>query len=97
MNLKSTVLHFFRLVIALFLSFYAIFSFIFALFLALFFILLLALFWTSPELLRDQELKRNGSKPGDVYSFAIILQEVIFRTQPFWACGDPGMVPKGET
>ncbi|XP_067133569.1 atrial natriuretic peptide receptor 2-like [Centruroides vittatus] len=42
-------------------------------------------FWTAPEHLRDKNYK--ASKKGDVYSFAIILQEVITRNGPF-ECGD---------
>uniref|UniRef100_A0A674BXR8 Guanylate cyclase n=1 Tax=Salmo trutta TaxID=8032 RepID=A0A674BXR8_SALTR len=39
--------------------------------------------WTAPELLRDSSLMKRGSFPGDVYSFAIIMQEVIARCAPF--------------
>lgn len=41
-----------------------------------------ALLWTAPEILRS-ERSTHGSQPGDVYSFAIILQEVITREEPF--------------
>lgn len=42
------------------------------------------LFWTAPEHLReDANNKSNGSSKGDVYSFAIILQEIITRSAPF--------------
>ncbi|XP_067133555.1 atrial natriuretic peptide receptor 1-like [Centruroides vittatus] len=41
------------------------------------------LFWTAPEHLRDPHPERQGSKKGDIYSFAIILQEIITRTGPF--------------
>ena len=49
--------------------------------------------WTAPELLRDSKLNRKGSFPGDVYSFAIIMQEVISRSSPFCMLDMP---PKGE-
>ncbi|XP_062341849.1 retinal guanylyl cyclase 1 [Osmerus eperlanus] len=39
--------------------------------------------WTAPELLRDSKLNRKGSFSGDVYSYAIIMQEVISRSSPF--------------
>uniref|UniRef100_A0A8D0GW71 Guanylate cyclase n=1 Tax=Sphenodon punctatus TaxID=8508 RepID=A0A8D0GW71_SPHPU len=42
-----------------------------------------ALLWTAPELLRDPEMARRGTLKGDVYSFAIILQEVIVRGLPY--------------
>uniref|UniRef100_A0A8C8A1X0 Guanylate cyclase n=1 Tax=Oryzias sinensis TaxID=183150 RepID=A0A8C8A1X0_9TELE len=41
------------------------------------------LLWTAPELLRNLNLRRKGSFPGDVYSFAIIMQEVVSRSAPF--------------
>ncbi|XP_063042912.1 retinal guanylyl cyclase 2-like [Engraulis encrasicolus] len=37
--------------------------------------------WTAPELLRSP--KPSGSFAGDVYSFAIIVQEVITRSAPY--------------
>ncbi|CAB1352606.1 unnamed protein product [Coregonus sp. 'balchen'] len=39
--------------------------------------------WTAPELLRDSSLMKRGTFRGDVYSFAIIMQEVIARCAPF--------------
>ncbi|XP_051800334.1 retinal guanylyl cyclase 1-like isoform X2 [Acanthochromis polyacanthus] len=39
------------------------------------------LLWTAPELLRSPV--RGGSFPGDVFSFSIIIQEVISRTLPY--------------
>ncbi|XP_071757142.2 retinal guanylyl cyclase 1 [Centroberyx gerrardi] len=41
------------------------------------------LLWTAPELLRDSSLRRRGTFYGDVYSFSIIMQEVISRCAPF--------------
>jgi len=37
--------------------------------------------WKAPEMLRD--LKSVGSQPGDVYSFAIILHELLFHQGPY--------------
>lgn len=42
-----------------------------------------SLFWTAPEHLRARDPLRSGSKKGDIYSFAIILQEIITRSGPF--------------
>ncbi|XP_059831176.1 retinal guanylyl cyclase 2-like [Hypanus sabinus] len=39
--------------------------------------------WTAPELLRDPSLERRGTFRGDVYSFSIIMQELIIRGPPF--------------
>ncbi|CAL9685669.1 unnamed protein product [Knipowitschia caucasica] len=41
------------------------------------------LFWTAPEFLRNSTARRRGSFCGDVYSFSIIVQEVISRSPPF--------------
>ncbi|CAB0041147.1 unnamed protein product [Trichogramma brassicae] len=41
------------------------------------------LLWTAPELLRQAGLRKRGSQPGDVYSFGIIMQEVVVRGEPF--------------
>ncbi|XP_068629207.1 uncharacterized protein [Battus philenor] len=48
------------------------------------------LLWTAPELLREQapvegrgEGELRGSPPGDVFSFGIIMQEVIVRGEPY--------------
>ncbi|XP_049728091.1 retinal guanylyl cyclase 2 [Elephas maximus indicus] len=41
------------------------------------------LLWTAPELLRAPRGSRLGSFAGDVYSFAIIMQEVMIRGTPF--------------
>ncbi|GCC16723.1 hypothetical protein chiPu_0020381 [Chiloscyllium punctatum] len=40
-------------------------------------------FWTAPELLRNPSLEKAGTFCGDVYSFSIIMQEVIVRGPPF--------------
>ncbi|KAM4743127.1 retinal guanylyl cyclase 2 isoform 1-T3 [Anableps anableps] len=41
------------------------------------------LFWTAPEFLRDLPNFRKGTYKGDVYSFSIILQEVVVRGPPY--------------
>ncbi|KAM9426403.1 retinal guanylyl cyclase 2 [Pholidichthys leucotaenia] len=41
------------------------------------------LLWTAPELLRSGNPGLHGTLPGDVYSFAIIMQEVVMRGPPY--------------
>ncbi|MEQ2224306.1 Retinal guanylyl cyclase 2 [Ilyodon furcidens] len=41
------------------------------------------LLWTAPEILRTTQPGLHGTLPGDVYSFAIIMQEVVIRGPPF--------------
>ncbi|KAK2186746.1 hypothetical protein NP493_190g03005 [Ridgeia piscesae] len=48
--------------------------------------------WTAPELLRLDEMPVNGTQAGDVYSFAIIVQEILFRTEPFPGGLDPKVI-----
>ena len=56
------------------------------------------LLWTAPELLRlGNNAPSVGTAKGDVYSFAIILQEILFRNTPFFygelsAEGKPGII-----
>jgi len=40
--------------------------------------------WTAPELLRMTTQPINGTQKADIYSFAIILQEIIFKAQPYF-------------
>ncbi|ELU03633.1 hypothetical protein CAPTEDRAFT_166938 [Capitella teleta] len=44
------------------------------------------LLWMAPELLRMDPQSRPiyGTQSGDVYSFAIVLQEIMFRSLPFF-------------
>ena len=51
------------------------------------------LLWTAPEHLRQEDVVRTGSQKGDVYSYAIILQEIIERNGPF---GQSSEEPKGK-
>ncbi|CAH1780955.1 unnamed protein product [Owenia fusiformis] len=41
------------------------------------------LLWTAPECLRDPLLMETGSQKADVYSFAIVMQELILRGYPY--------------
>ena len=41
--------------------------------------------WTAPEILRNNYSSASkGSRKGDVYSFAIIMQEVLYRALPYF-------------
>ncbi|EDS31817.1 atrial natriuretic peptide receptor A [Culex quinquefasciatus] len=51
------------------------------------------LLWTSPELLRDPHHDPAGTPKGDVYSFGIIVQEIVSRQGPFYT-GDDEKSPK---
>lgn len=52
--------------------------------------------WTSPELLRmDSGRPPRGTPKGDVYSFGIIVHEIITRQGPFFL-GDDEKSPKGK-
>ena len=54
--------------------------------------MLIELLWVAPELLGPDSPPPGGSQPGDVYSFSIILQEIIFREGPYFMNDLP---PKG--
>ena len=50
--------------------------------------------WTAPEILRITNRRPlNGTQKGDVYSFAIVMQEIFFRAQPFFCDNLP---PRGK-
>jgi serine/threonine protein kinase len=47
----------------------------------------IAFLWTSPELLRKpDEFAIRGSQKGDIYSFGIIMQEILFQSKPYFLC-----------
>ncbi|KAF5272833.1 hypothetical protein FQR65_LT00429 [Abscondita terminalis] len=52
--------------------------------------------WTSPELLRDNNPPLTGTQKGDVYSFAIIVHEIVTRQGAFYLGEDHEMSTKGE-
>ncbi len=56
----------------------------------LFLLFYLELLWTAPELLSRSERK---TKAGDVYSFGIILAEIMSREDPY---AETQMDPKGD-
>ncbi|XP_050723096.1 uncharacterized protein LOC127001905 isoform X2 [Eriocheir sinensis] len=41
------------------------------------------LLWKAPELLRDESLMAKGTQAADVFSLAIIMQEVVVRGAPY--------------
>ncbi|KAL2080486.1 hypothetical protein ACEWY4_024279 [Coilia grayii] len=49
--------------------------------------------WTAPELLRADPSPPCGTQKGDIYSFAIILQELALLKGPFYLEG-PSLSPK---
>lgn len=50
------------------------------------------LFWTAPEFL-GQDATVHYSQPGDVYSYGIILSELLNREEPY---SSRCMEPRGE-
>ncbi|XP_036142551.1 atrial natriuretic peptide receptor 1 isoform X2 [Monomorium pharaonis] len=48
--------------------------------------------WTAPELLRMERRPPEGTQKGDVYSFAIIVHEIVVRQGPFYL-GDNELSP----
>ncbi|KAK3911861.1 Atrial natriuretic peptide receptor 2 [Frankliniella fusca] len=54
--------------------------------------------WTAPELLRmGQDAPLDGTQKGDVYSFAIIVHEIVTREGPWSGIPDPDMSPYGKS
>jgi len=54
---------------------------------------IIGLFWKAPELLRDPHAPIKGTQAGDIYSFAIILYEILGRKGPF---GNINLEPRGN-
>lgn len=52
--------------------------------------------WTAPELLRDENPPPQGTQEGDVYSFSIVMHEVIVREGPFYLGDEIVMEPRGK-
>ena len=45
-------------------------------------LILVELLWTAPEHLRSEQ-SQKGSQKGDIYSYAIVLYEILYRNGPF--------------
>ncbi|XP_034940599.1 atrial natriuretic peptide receptor 1-like isoform X1 [Chelonus insularis] len=50
--------------------------------------------WTAPELLRMERRPPEGTQKGDVYSFAIIVHEIVVRQGPFYLGEDSNYSPR---
>ena len=56
----------------------------------------LAYLWTAPELLRRYpDVPVAGTQKADVYSFALCVQEILYRALPYFL-DTQALSPKGE-
>ena len=53
------------------------------------------MYWTAPELLRQPYVPFNGTQKADVFSFAIIMRELVYSSEagPYH---DISLEPKGQ-
>jgi len=62
-------------------------------------VLILDMLWTAPEILVERNKADGafvrGTQKGDVYSFAIIVQEILYRKGPFYVDDEDQPSPKG--
>lgn len=54
------------------------------------------LLWTAPEVLRNCTLSPHSLQKADVYSFAVVVQEIAFRAGPFPMANDLFITNKGK-
>ena len=53
-----------------------------------------SLLWTAPELLRQGDNRPySGTQKGDIFSFGVVLQEILYRAMPYFIDLDS---PKGK-
>jgi len=57
----------------------------------------LGFLWTAPELLRIRNPPPEGTPKADVYSFAVIVHEIVTRQGPFYLGNVEPLSPKGQS